>query len=1100
MEDGPVVAEEKAFAALITFADSVKRKFSAPSRGEPEDQLRKPFEVFLDTMGEALHIAVVCKGETLLPGRLGKPDYAVHVGGPLAGFAELKAPGTGADPRQFKGRDARQWKRFQSQPNLLYSDGNEWALFREGQLARPLVRLDEDICVAGAKAVSKEHAKALLVVIQDYLAWEPIVPRKAEELAALLAPLCKNLRADVLEALRAAPSPLERLARDWRQMLFPEADDERFADAYAQTVTFALLLARSEGGFTLDLHEAVERLSAAHSLLSRALLVLTDRKVELEISASLHLLQRMVNAIEPQALARQEKDPWLYFYEKFLGAYDPVLRKNAGVYYTPVQVVQAQVRLIDELLATRLQKPLGFASPDVVTLDPAVGTGTYLIGVTEHALDRIEKREGKGAVKGRASALARNLYGFEIMVGPYAVAELRVSRTLKDRGARLPEDGIGIYLTDTLESPNTKPTEFPDFLAPLTEQHKRALRVKDKVPVIVCLGNPPFRRHEAADPKDDRARARTGGWVRWGDEADPSKAIFKDFVEPAKEAGHGGDVKNLYNLYVYFWRWALWKVFEQKGSQGPGIVSFISASSYLTGDAFAGMRQHLREVCDEIWIIDLGGEGRGARQSENVFDIKTPVAIAIAACYGKPQRDTLAAVHYARIEGSRQEKLTELAAIGSFRDIEWEPCPTALQAPFHPASDGQYFDWPLLAALFPWQHSGVQLKRTWPIAPDKETLERRWRALLRSQDRSHAFRETEDRRVNKSYSVPLTTQSSSTPIAKLTPETPPLPIQRYAYRSFDRQFIIADGRLMSRPRPDLWRSFGDRQLFLTTLLSEALGSGPVLTACAAPPDLHHFSGRGAKDVIPLFRDSQGKEPNVAETTLQSIGQGTGLAVTAEDLAAYVYGVLAHPGYGSRFSAELGRMEVRVPIAKTPDLFKRVRNVGGRLLWLHTYAERFVPGGCQPGCVPAGKARCVKAVPDDNERYPDHFLYDAVTKTLWVGQGGFQPVDRAVWEFQVSGLEVVKSWLRYRMRTGYGRKSSPLDGIRPERWTGQFTTELLELLWVLEFTVAEYPRQAELLDEVLMGPLFRADELPAVPDELREPPKRPGSPQFWADEE
>ena len=154
--------------------------------------------------------------------------------------------------------------------------------------------------------------------------------------------------------------------------------------------------------------------------------------------------------------------------------------------------------------------------------------------------------------------------------------------------------------------------------------------MKSKVPVIVCVGNPPYDRHEAA--RGDN-KARTGSWVRWGDEGDDKKnisPILSNFIEPAKASGHGGDIKNLYNFYVYFWRWALWKVFEHDTVAGPGIVSFISASSYLDGDAFSGMREHMRKICDEIWIIDLGGEGRGTRQSENVFAIQTPVAIAIA--------------------------------------------------------------------------------------------------------------------------------------------------------------------------------------------------------------------------------------------------------------------------------------------------------------------------------------------------------------------------------------------------------------------------------------------------------------------------------------
>ena len=128
--------------------------------------------------------------------------------------------------------------------------------------------------------------------------------------------------------------------------------------------------------------------------------------------------------------------------------------------------------------------------------------------------------------------------------------------------------------------------------------------------------------------------------------------LHLDFIQPAIDAGYGVHVKNLYNLYVYFWRWALWKVFEHETSRGPGVVSFISAASYLDGDAFCGMRKHMRRLCDEIWILDLGGEGRGTRKSDNVFAIQTPVAIAVAVRSGKAKRNKPAKVLYCPDRGS----------------------------------------------------------------------------------------------------------------------------------------------------------------------------------------------------------------------------------------------------------------------------------------------------------------------------------------------------------------------------------------------------------------------------------------------------------------
>ena len=213
------------------------------------------------------------------------------------------------------------------------------------------------------------------------------------------------------------------------------------------------------------------------------------------------------------------------------------------------------------------------------------------------------------------------------------------------------------------------------------------------------------------------------------------RPILRDFLDPVISAGHGGHLKNLYNLYVYFWRWALWKVFEQGSGSGPGIVSFISASSYLHGDAFVGMREQMRRQCDEIWVLDLGGEGRGTRRDENVFDIQTPVAIAVAfRVRARRKRTRPPASTTPRVEGTREEKLAALDAINAFSTVEWQECPDSWQTPFRPGGEGGYFGWPLLKDLMPWQHSGTQLKRTWPIAPDTETLERRWRALLNAAD------------------------------------------------------------------------------------------------------------------------------------------------------------------------------------------------------------------------------------------------------------------------------------------------------------------------------------------------------------------------------
>lgn len=1056
---------------------------------EPEEQLRQPFDRFMEAVGNALGFKQVqCIAPRRLPDQLGKPDFAVYRDGLLVGYVELKAPGTGANAKAFTGHNKEQFDRFRALPNLLYTDGFAWALYRSGELITLL---------------SHDAPDQLEILLRDFLTWQPIIPPTSkgtvdmQRFAKQLGPLCRLLRDEIRESLQREDSPLRHLKDDWRQLLFPDADDDQFADGYAQTLVFALLMGRLEGASPLTPDNAMKRLKVRHGLMARVLQLLTDEQVMPEIEASLNILMRLIGALPVQP-AQLGNDPWLYFYEEFLAAYDPQLRKDAGAYYTPMEVVQAQVRLVDSLLRTRLNKPNGFAEPQVLTLDPAMGTGAYLLGIVDHVSRQVAHRSGAGAVESAATQLAQNLHGFELMVGPYAVAEMRLTRALASLGGTLPKDGLRLYLTDTLESPNTTPPQLPLMLEPIAQQHKRALHVKAHTPILVCIGNPPYDRHASADTTEP---ARTGGWVRYGDSGE-SKPLLEDFIEPARKAGHGVDLKSLYNLYVYFWRWALWKVFEQK-PDSVGVVSFITAASYLRGDAFVGMRELMRRLCTEIWIIDLGGEGRGPRKSENVFNIQTPVAIAIAL-RDDSQKDpnAPARVRYTEITGTRRQKLRQLSEIKDFNSLQWRECPSDWHAPFLPTCTSDYTQMPRLVDLMPWQHSGVQFKRTWPIAPDDDTLRRRWNALLalNANARKQAFRETPDRNVNSVVEDLLNSAQKLPTIASLAPGAPTPLIWRYAYRILDRQYVLLDNRLGDRFRPPLVRAHSDKQLYLSTQLSTALGRGPALAAACHLPDIDHFPGSGGKNQIPLYRDPAAKEPNITARVLEILSDAYGETVSAEDFAAYLYGVMAHPAFTERFWEELQLCDVRVPITKEPNLYREARDIGKRLLWLHTYGERYAdPADGRPyGCIPKGVAQCTHGIPPTSEGYPQTYCYDAQHARLCVGDGVFEPVASEIWEFEVSGLRVVKSWLDYRVGSGKSSKrqnASPLDAIRPQQWTFAFTAELLNLLWILEHTLAVYPRQAALLDKVLRSPLFVEGDLLTPSDNMRKPPPKPGGGLF-----
>ena len=272
-------------------------------------------------------------------------------------------------------------------------------------------------------------------------------------------------------------------------------------------------------------------------------------------------------------------------------------------------------------------------------------------------------------------------------------------------------------------------------------------------------------------------------------------------------------------------------------------------------------------------------------------------------------------------------------------------------------------------------------------------------------------------------------------------------------------------------------------MYLTTLLTVELGLGPTAVASAVPPDMNSFNNR-ACHTIPLWRNSAATQPNLPAGLLASLNGVLG-HVTAEDFFAYVYAVLSTPSYVETFWEELFVPGPRVPITRNAGIFGRSSALGRRLLWLHTYGERFVPDGFRHGQVSGGRTRCTRGIPTTAEDYPETVLWEA--DVLRVGDGEFSPVSKTVWEFSVSDFFVVQSWIRSRLRDGAGRRSSALDEIRPATWTAEMMEQLLELLWVVEATIDAQPELNATLSEILAGPLFTAAELPQPSEEERRPP-------------
>ncbi|MCW2922812.1 MAG: hypothetical protein JWM98_216 [Thermoleophilia bacterium] len=1068
---------------------------AAPVSAEAEAQLTAPISnlvrgVALESSQGEWHLL----RETQLAGV--RPDFGVLEGGRFAGWIELKAPGTGVDPQQWTGRNARQWARLAELDNLILSDGTHARLFRSGEPSGALVTLPYE---------EAADLNAFAELLREFAGSRPRPIRSAPDLARRLAPLARNLRERIDTGLRDEVPALTRAYRVWTELIREDITTQQFADAVAQVITYGLVIATldgkgdadTDGDGVVSLEEAHAALAGSHRVLAATLrpLIEIDGLREL-LRSETGGLERLMGAADPVAISSRRDprgDAWLWFYEEFLAAYDPVARAAAGVYYTPIPVVTAVTRLVETVLTREFGLPLGFGDQSVVTLDPAVGTGTFPLAVLDAAAERALDLRGPAGPKQVATGLADRLFGFEILPGPFAVAHLRVGERLRQLGAPLPAEGAHILLADTLDSPRRDEGGAQGALfgaaAVLASERRRARTIKREQQVVAIVGNPPY----------DRVPRAAGGWVTSGKLEDageshrPTEPLFEDVVAATQGRAGFAAVASLYNLYTFFWRWAIWKAFEHHGD-GPAVVGFVTASSWLSGPGFVGLRDLASQVADEIWVLDLGGDNRAGEPEENVFAIETPVAICVLFRRGRAAPQSPAVVHYRRVRGSTAEKLEELSTITppTPASDRWVINDQATDgAPFVPASeDLEWASMPTIGDLLPWAQPGCKLDRAWPVAPDQETLTRRWRAFLADRSpvrRSELF-------PDPSAGRKVTTRVGALPrLVDEPPDREAPPTARYAWKPFDEQWILEDRRLAKTESPSLWASRGPGQLFLVCpSIRLAIGAGPAAWPTRALPDHNCFKGSAGGRVFALYRDAEGNLPNVTRGLVSAIGDGMrqGAAEANDpspaDVFAYVTAVLSGPSYQSTFATQLrdGEPDLRIPLTADPGLWAEAVRLGVLFQELHVSGPGEHDGTIQ-------WAEAVEALPSIRD-----VQFDAASHALTIGTGCVSGVTDHMWRFAVSGWPVIQRWIEHRTVEGRGRRSSELDAIRPTTWQDSWNDELLLLLRKLARLETLHDQQTGLLRRIIAGPVITSDRLPTpAPIEHRPPATAtPGSPQ------
>ena len=520
------------------------------------------------------------------------------------------------------------------------------------------IRSDRDDARADRAIAAHDFAPFLrLVEILSSAAGQEPSARDAEHLATLMAHSARLVRGIVRDRLAELHEggnqrhALLQVRQEFRDVLYshPEAAgytapdfDELFSAAFAQTLAFGLLLVREGTGQAVG-PDAWQHMPPEHPLMRTALRVLSLDEVVHDIGIGFEVMRDTVNSFAPEILAfpPRGRDPILYFYEDFLRTFDPQARERYGVYYTPIEVVRYMVGALDRALRDNLGTQ-GLRDPNVTILDPATGTGTFLLGIAERVRAQADAEAGLGALA--LQELASRMFGFELLVGPYAVAHYRLHHALRrpagdgeaERSA-LPR--LGVYLADTLAEPGAAAGIGPlGFVSEgIADERREANRIKAEQPILAIIGNPPYRRLEEGEN-----RTLVGDWL---------DRIWDDLKEPVRDAGEGGQLNTFPELSVAFWRWAIWKIFEAENAPRQGVVVFISNRKFLTGWPYAGLRKMLRERFDRIEIIDLRGDVRrgeraGVDADQGVFNIMVGTAITIAIADGTKPEGEAADVYY----------------------------------------------------------------------------------------------------------------------------------------------------------------------------------------------------------------------------------------------------------------------------------------------------------------------------------------------------------------------------------------------------------------------------------------------------------------------
>lgn len=1091
-----------AVSALETFIHAL-RSTSATDQATPENSYLPHLKPLLEAalMGLTPRVAVITHPKKVSGAGLADSGLVEAGSGDLTSAVEAEAPTTSlvfpaASP---KGREAwSQAEKYSKQigPTLLTNFLEFRLVISEGGKMQEVrcVTLGtwKEVFTGNASSLAQTFERDLYDLIRDWATRRRPI-EKPSDLASRLADYARLS----LKRLEAVPeSGLENLKKTLNDALGlhfnAEQGEHFFRSTLIQTLYYGLFSA-----FVLWVRErnapAEFRWKDASDYLQLPVISAIFEEVskvsnlkKLGIREPLEWAESALRRVDADAFfkAFEEAHAIQYFYEPFLEAFDPGLREQLGVWYTPPEVVTYQVRKVHQLLQTELGLADGLADSSVIVLDPATGTGSYVLEVARVIHAHLMQSKPATAAARVKEAMTTRVFGFEILPAPFVVAHMQLGLYFQTHGVQLAAgERFGVYLTNSLTGWNPKDDakqrlDFPEF----QQEKEAAQKVKREAKILVMIGNPPYYRFSAVT-QDEQANLiapyKVGLRTKW--------KVRKQLLD---------------DLYIRFFRLAEWRVGENLIKSG--IVSYISNSSWLEGLSHPVMRESLLKNFDKMWIDNLNGDMRKSGKKtpwktsdQSIFSSTqdtrgVTVGAAITTFLDKGISEDISKVFFRDFWGLSKDKCFALLEdkkpyeiLVPKEETRWvladflkksEEALSEIEeiekvSVVDKEEDSKYFNWLDITNIFRERFNGAMAARDYIVTDiDRERLERRIKDYFDSSVSDAEMRIRHPSSLDDGYKFVGAIARANLITAKIDLNA----FRAITYRPFDERTIYNDPRekLVARHSPYFLPHVFEGNIFLNTTRKQRRKPWDLLTVSQNFTDLHlHEPDMQSFPLYLRVSDMYGThlEPNIAPATLEAMCKLTGAAYaprgphdqtvleTAEALFHHAVAIMQSPAYRSENGGNLSQNWPRIPMPTSKEALEASAALGRRVAALlqpsvnvagvtHGTLEAGLSGVAIPTMadgtvISAGHALEVTISYGSRGKYIPKG--DGSSGDLWWSDVGYwKDVPRAAWEFTIGGYPVLKKWLSYRHVKDLGRPLT-LDEL-------EFVTEIVRrILGLLE---------------------------------------------------